>query len=72
MDERKLKHEQKLKSLTNVKVLTPLNASVKDEQKEKVKKEVKPSLQTSPISKRLVEFHHEQIGKFSVKDLFKK
>ena len=27
--------------------------------------------QTNPIAKKLLEFHHEKISKFSVKDLFK-
>lgn len=37
---------------------------------EKVQK--KTVLQTNPIVKKFVEFHHENIGKFNVKDLFKK
>lgn len=36
------------------------------------KKELKPSRATNPIAKKWVEFQHEKIGKFSVKDLFKK
>lgn len=35
-------------------------------------KELKPSHATNPIAKKWVEFQHEKIGKFSVKDLFKK
>lgn len=40
---------------------------------EKLKeKSVKKSVQTNPIAKKFVEFHHENPEKFSVKDLFKK
>lgn len=35
-------------------------------------KELKPSRATNPIAKKWVEFQRENIGKFSVKDLFKK
>ncbi len=34
--------------------------------------EKKSSRQTNPIAKKFLEFHNENIGKFSVKDLFKK
>lgn len=37
-----------------------------------LEKELKPSHATNPIAKKWVEFQHEKIGKFSVKDLFKK
>lgn len=36
------------------------------------KLEKKVSRQTNPIAKKFLEFHNENIGKFSVKDLFKK
>lgn len=39
---------------------------------EKKKETKKPSRQTNPIAKKMMEFHQEQVGKFSVKDLFKK
>lgn len=56
MDERKLRVLERTKTETKV----------------EEKKDVKTSRHTNPISKRLVEFHHEQAGKFSVKDIFKK
>lgn len=32
----------------------------------------KVSRQTNPIAKKFLEFHNKDIGKFSVKDLFRK
>lgn len=34
--------------------------------------EKKVSHQTNPIAQKFLEFHKENLGKFSVKDLFKK
>ena len=46
------------------------------ENKSKIEEDIivekKTSLQTNPIAKSFVEFHQENLGKFSVKDLFKK
>lgn len=39
---------------------------------EKTDTEKKASRQTNPIVKKLLEFHNESAGKFSVIDLFKK
>lgn len=43
------------------------NTKTEEAQKEPVK-----TRQTNPITKKLLEFHHENLKKFSVKDLFKK
>lgn len=45
---------------------------IENETKVEEKIEKKSVLQTNPIMKKFVEFHQENIGKFSVKDLFKK
>lgn len=34
-------------------------------------KKVKTSRQTNPITKKLLEYHHEKLEKFTVRDLFK-
>lgn len=39
---------------------------------QKVQEKPVKSKQTNPISKKMMEFHQAKIGKFSVKDLFKK
>lgn len=39
---------------------------------DKIDTEKKASRQTNPIVKKLLEFHNESAGKFSVIDLFKK
>ena len=38
---------------------------------ERVEKKVKPARQTNPNAKKMLEFHNENLKKFSVKDLFK-
>ena len=45
--------------------------SVKTETETKVAKK-KVSWQTNPIAKKFLDFHRENAGKFSVKDLFRK
>lgn len=45
---------------------------IENEIKTEEKVQKKPNLQTNPIVKKFVEFHKENMGKFSVKDLFKK
>ncbi len=45
---------------------------IENETKTEEKVQKKTVLQTNPIVKKFVEFHQENIGKFSVKDLFKK
>lgn len=42
------------------------------ETEEKAPEKHASSLQTNPIVKKLLSFHHEKASKFSVKDLFKK
>ena len=39
---------------------------------EKTEKPAKVERQTNPIAQKLLKFHHEKIGKFSVKDLLRK
>lgn len=56
MDENK---ERKLTVIENTKTEEAQNEPVK-------------TRQTNPITKKLLEFHHENLKKFSVKDLFKK
>ena len=38
---------------------------------ERVEKKVKPARQTKKNKKKMLEFHNENLKKFSVKDLFK-
>ena len=45
---------------------------IENETKTEEKVQKKTVLQTNPIVKKFVEFHQEYIGKFNVKDLFKK
>ena len=45
---------------------------IDNETKTEEKVQKKTVLQTNPIVKKFVEFQQENIGKFSVKDLFKK
>ena len=42
-----------------------------EQTEQKVEKPVEQVRQTNPIAKKLLQFHHEKIGKFSVKDLFR-
>lgn len=50
------------------------NLTVIESVKTEIKTETvkKMSRQTNPIMKKLVEFQHENAGKFGVRDLFKK
>lgn len=45
---------------------------IENETKTEEKVQKKTVLQTNPIVKKFAEFHQENTGKFSVKDLFKK
>ncbi len=49
--------------------LTLIENQTKVEEKTSEKKVLR---QTNPIAKKFVEFHQENLSKFSVKDLFKK
>lgn len=49
---------------------TVIENETKTKKEEQIQK--KPVLHTNPIVKKFVEFHQENLGKFTVKDILKK